>query len=229
MSDEKLIDLSALADGECSDVESSSVLSAAKDEQARSVWARYHLIGSAMRNELPRFIDSSFADRLQQVIANEPTVLAPRERRAPSWLRPVAGMAIAASVAAVAVLRVGSFDAALASRNTQPGANTAMLAAAVSGGSQSSSAMTVSPPPATAATQPEFAPDHVAAMPASYSSAAVSAWMQPETDGTPGVIAVAPARSRLNSYLMHYSEQRTMMGSPGVLPYAKVVGYTPKQ
>jgi hypothetical protein len=49
------------------------------------------------------------------------------------------------------------------------------------------------------------------------------AWMQADS----GVDSLAPAHSRLNSYIMNYSEQRTMMGSPGVLPYAKVVGYTP--
>ncbi|MFO1435478.1 MAG: sigma-E factor negative regulatory protein [Gammaproteobacteria bacterium] len=227
MSDEKLMGLSALTDGECSDLEANTALSAAKDEDLRAAWTRYHLIGSVMRNELPRFMDKGFANRLQQAIASEPTVLAPRERPAQSWLRPVAGLAIAASVAAVAVLRVGNFDAALASKSANPGAGVPMAAASVDTNGTTRAGMTIDAVPVMAAQQPSFDNDAFSATPASYSAA--SAWMQPETDGTQGVIVVAPARSRVNSYLMHYSQQRTMMGSPGVLPYAKVVGYTPEQ
>ena len=135
-------------------------------------------------------------------------------------------MAIAASVAAVAVLRVGSFDAGFASKGTNPSVSPQMAAATFNSGAPQSST-TIDAVPAMASLQPAVDGSTITATPASYSAA--SAWMQPETDGTPTAVAIAPARSRLNSYLMHYSEQRTMMGSPGVLPYAKVVGYTPEQ
>lgn len=216
MSDEILNRVSAFADGECSDTEARAALASLNNAETRAVWSRYQLIGDAMRGEMPRFIDPGFAARVQQAVSLEPAILAPAQRQ-PAWLRPVAGAAIAATVAAVAVLGVGQ----------RPGQTTTTAAV--------QSAMVAEPPvndvaTGVIATPPAFT--EMQSLPVADGSERMNAgsminaddgWMQASST----VGSLPPAHSRLNSYIMNYSEQRTMMGSPGVLPYAKVVGYTP--
>ncbi len=94
---------SALLDGEL-DVETSDrtitrLLDRSNDEQAR--FGRYRLIGDVMRGESSVYA-ASVADRVSAALRDEPVVLAPR-RLPTNWTRPVAGAAIAASVAAAAI------------------------------------------------------------------------------------------------------------------------------
>lgn len=96
---------SALLDGEL-DRETQSravdvMLDAGPEELER--FGRYRLIGDVMRGE-STVLASTVAARVRQALHDEPVVLAPRSRQAPRWLRPVAGLAVAASVAAGAVL-----------------------------------------------------------------------------------------------------------------------------
>jgi len=96
---------SALLDGELDrDGQSravEAVLAAGPETLQR--FGRYRLIGDVMRGE-SAILASSVADRVRQALRDEPVVLAPRQRPTPRWLRPVAGMAVAASVAVGAVL-----------------------------------------------------------------------------------------------------------------------------
>jgi sigma-E factor negative regulatory protein RseA len=61
---------------------------------------------------------TTFADTLKRRISGEPTVLAPRKRAMPKYLQPVAGIALAASVAGLAV--IGIQQMAGNSEQTQP-------------------------------------------------------------------------------------------------------------
>mgnify|MGYP001819477231 FL=1 len=95
---------SALLDGEL-DPEAqehaiSSILSAGRQELDR--FGRYRLIGDVMRGE-SNIGASSVAERVHEALIDEPVVLAPPVRRPRQWLRPVAGLAVAASVATAAV------------------------------------------------------------------------------------------------------------------------------
>lgn len=65
-------------------------------------FGRYRLIGDVMRGE-SAVLATSLAQRVRASLADEPVVLAPR-RQPPRWLRPVAGLAVAASVATAAVV-----------------------------------------------------------------------------------------------------------------------------
>ena len=94
---------SALLDGEL-DVETSDrtitrLLDRTSNERTR--FGRYRLIGDVMRGESAVYA-SSLADQVSAALEDEPVVLAPR-RRSVAWTRPVAGAAIAASVAAAAI------------------------------------------------------------------------------------------------------------------------------
>lgn len=77
------------------------------DPQARETFARYRLIGDLMRDESMRIVP--VADRVRRALRDEPTIMAPRRREGPQWLRPAAGLAVAASVAAVAVVVAPQF------------------------------------------------------------------------------------------------------------------------
>ena len=78
----------------------SAMLSGEREELERL--GRYRLIGDVMRGE-SSVLASSVTDKVRLALADEPVVLSPRPRRPVRWLRPAAGLAIAASVAAAAV------------------------------------------------------------------------------------------------------------------------------
>lgn len=108
MSDDKLEAYSALLDGESELAEHKPLLDGlADDEAARARLARYRMIGDGLRGESPRPDALDIADRVRAQLQREPVVLAPRARRAapriPRWWQPAAGLAIAASVALLAV------------------------------------------------------------------------------------------------------------------------------
>ncbi|MBI4695972.1 MAG: sigma-E factor negative regulatory protein [Gammaproteobacteria bacterium] len=82
----------------------------------RAAWGRYHLIGEVLRDAHTGAPGTSFADRVRDAVAAEPTVLAPRVRPRRSSLRHplAAGLALAASIAALAIvtLRPATVDEA---------------------------------------------------------------------------------------------------------------------
>jgi sigma-E factor negative regulatory protein RseA len=93
--------LSAMMDDAAEDEECESCVRLLKDDpELRATWDLYHLIGDALRgNAAPEV-----AVRVQQRLAAEPTILAPRAmgrpRRRATWY----GLSIAASTAAVALV-----------------------------------------------------------------------------------------------------------------------------
>jgi sigma-E factor negative regulatory protein RseA len=100
--------ISALCDHELPEGEHELLLRRFSVEKSlRLHWERYHLIGAAMRKELPGVDSRGLADR---VMASLGVVAAPepeQTRFMPNFLRNFAGMAIAATVAVVAIVGVG--------------------------------------------------------------------------------------------------------------------------
>ena len=79
-----------------------------RDEDLRGRWGRYAAIGATIRAEGGVRLNSGLALRVSTAISSEPAVVAepvrePR-RKIASWWTPVAGVAMAASVAAAAIL-----------------------------------------------------------------------------------------------------------------------------
>ncbi len=99
--------ISSLVDGEFDDTldKESCLDHLVENREAGQCWERYHLISDALKRNLPRFIDNQLASRVMAELENEPTVLAP-SRTNSTLGKQVAGLAIAASVATVAVLGV---------------------------------------------------------------------------------------------------------------------------
>ena len=100
--------ISELLDEELPEGDSCRVLQGiVEDRELRGVWERYHLIRSAMRRELDVVARPVIADRIAAVIESENVV--PMRRRSSGLVTPriaklAAGLAIAASVATVAIV-----------------------------------------------------------------------------------------------------------------------------
>lgn len=98
--------ISSLVDGELDDIGChEAVDSLLTDKESCQCWERYHLISDTLKRNLPDTIDCQLASRVMAELENEPTVLAP-SRINSSIGKQMAGLAIAASVATVAVLGV---------------------------------------------------------------------------------------------------------------------------
>ena len=76
-----------------------------KDNEYRETWKRYHLIGETLRGNLPSHIDLQLAERVSLELEKENS-LPVTTKNYPDFLKPLAGFAIAASVAVVAILGV---------------------------------------------------------------------------------------------------------------------------
>ena len=70
----------------------------ATDPELAARWARYHLVGDALRGDLPDEVRPGFAARVARALADEPAPSAARQ-----WGRQLAGVAAALAVAAVAL------------------------------------------------------------------------------------------------------------------------------
>jgi sigma-E factor negative regulatory protein RseA len=106
MNDKRLEQLSALMDSELSEREARLIIHGTGQDKALSdIWMRYHLIGEALRQDLPKTINRNFAEKMSRVLENEPHILVSK-RRLPSngWRRPLSALAMAASIAGIAVL-----------------------------------------------------------------------------------------------------------------------------
>jgi negative regulator of sigma E activity len=100
--------ISALLDAELSGTERQSVLhELSRNHDLHKVWERYHLARAAMRNELEVLAPLDFADRVAARIRSEAPLALPARLNqtifANRFARGAVGLAIAASVAVIAV------------------------------------------------------------------------------------------------------------------------------
>lgn len=106
MSEHKHEMISALMDGEADHASDRAIDALARDPALRGMWGRFHLISDCLKNDVGSHFDCGLADRIERALSDEPTVLAPDAWLRHRILKPVAGLAIAASVAALAVISV---------------------------------------------------------------------------------------------------------------------------
>lgn len=104
--------LSAFVDGELDDATENQVIKKlTQDANLKQRWHSYHLIGDTLRGStaVSVSVPSDFSTSVMQALESEPTVLAPKSSRAQHaspMTKRIAGVAIAASVATIAVLGV---------------------------------------------------------------------------------------------------------------------------
>lgn len=117
MTDKIREQLSALLDDELSATESARLLDQlGQSRELRNQWDRYHLIGDVLRGETLHVSSKQIAERVRERIEMEPAIIAApkpqsnaspaasKQRASVQWLKPAAGVALAASVAAVTVV-----------------------------------------------------------------------------------------------------------------------------
>lgn len=97
--------ISALADDELPPGEHELLLRRfGTDVELRLHWERYHLVGCALRKELPPVDTRGFADRVMAALADEPAPADVEPALGQRLLRGVAGFAVAAAVAVIAIV-----------------------------------------------------------------------------------------------------------------------------
>ena len=173
--------MSAAMDGEVRTQQAGKLYGkVASDAELGDAWYRYHLVGDALRGQLPERIDPRLRGRTTATLLVEPTVFVPT-RRIARLLKPAAGLAIAASVAALAII----------------GARQLLDVRA-----------------------PVSAPRVVQRIPGNLERPPVALvrW-EPQTQA---------AATRLNSYLVNYTEHRSNSAVPSMLPYVRIVGHEPE-
>jgi sigma-E factor negative regulatory protein RseA len=105
MNKESLEHLSSLMDGEMSrETGLFMTRRLSSDDALCAAWKRYHLIRDCIRQPGGSHAMPDLSERVQSALAEEPvqTLATPRNR----WFKPVSGLAIAASVALLAVVMV---------------------------------------------------------------------------------------------------------------------------
>ncbi len=131
MSEQIREQVSAFLDGELPGSETELLLKRlTRDAELRESFGRYALIGEALRVTTRVPLSRGFAGRVNCAIDGEPAVanLQPVRGRSPRWWRPIAGAAVAAGVAAVAVVALQQRAVSPAARAIMPVASRALTA-----------------------------------------------------------------------------------------------------
>ena len=200
MSEDKREQISALMDDELTPEQTRQLLaSMKKDAQLRQFWQSSQLISAAVRGESVAKGAPELADRVRDALANEPTLLAPsRPTKRPS-LGPLGGLAIAASVAMIAIIAT---QQAFVDRQELSPQAIAKISPAPENSTQLASSNVIA-----AKNQSQLDEDQDVAL-------TRMTW----NEAGPAVEA------RLNAYLLNHNEYM-VGGLHGMLPYARVVGY----
>ncbi len=208
-SDERI---SALVDGELDEREHQvSVDKLLAHSENRKAWGRYHLIGDTLKRSLPKGMDHDFSSRVMAALDNEPTVLAPPAPAKSSWGQRVAGLAVAASVTAVAILGVQFMYQQDGQTLTPQMAQTSMG---------------LSP---TAQSQAARVNLQQSGVQQSRVQQSLRANIQTVTQSSVTMAhsskPVNQFHSRLNKYLVDHNQQAPRAAVQGMIPYARIVAY----
>jgi sigma-E factor negative regulatory protein RseA len=200
MSEQIREQVSAFLDGELPDTETELLLKRlTRDGELRESFGRYALIGEALRGAGSQILTRGFASRVNLAIDGEPAHAPAHAQltRESRWWRPIAGVTVAAGVAAVAIV-------ALQQRAISPhlSAASAVTAQNVAVTAQNAAA------PLKAAT-PNQLPLQGGGGPREALSYTVPA------ASTDAPLALAPAR--LANYMFAHSKYSTGLGQRGLL------------
>jgi negative regulator of sigma E activity len=106
MSEDMHEKLSTFMDGESDHPGDEIINWLSHDEAARKTWWRYHIISDVIGKNIDACADTQLADRIAERLHTEPALLIPSRNKTSRYLKPLAGLAIAATVATIAILGV---------------------------------------------------------------------------------------------------------------------------
>jgi negative regulator of sigma E activity len=214
MSEQILEQVSAFLDGELPNAETELLLKRlTRDAELRESFGRYALIGEALRGQGSHILAGGFASRVNLAIDGEPSQVVPhaQQSRISRWWRPLAGVTVAAGVAAVAIV-------ALQQRAISPGLpGTSAVTAQSSAVTAQGNAVTAQSNAVTAQSN-RVSPNVLAAQNASLQGGggpreALSYTVPASPVDAP--LAVAPAR--LTNYVFAHSKYSLGLGQRSVL------------
>ena len=191
--------ISAFVDGELQGLARHRVVNALYgSSELRRAWARFHLIGDAVRKIGPVPGAGSIAGKVSEALSGEQFVPFKPSRRRPG-IAPLSGLALAASVSAIAILGIRSLD---------------------DGGVQSPPAVGAARHEIAAASSAPSTPDPAA----SYTATTAAQSAHPEAARLQWSDVAPNAEARLNAYLVNHNEYAGH-GVRGMLSYVRIVGY----
>lgn len=195
--------VSALMDGEAEELELRRILSAQHTEVVDDTWRHYQLARELLTDKADaiafRHVDIS--QRVSAAIAEQPLVVA---KGSSWWIRPAAGFAVAASVAAAVV--VGVQDLAQPITGVAPAERVA-----------------------TVASSRVYPLDGVSLQASSGTAPAKVVEYSPQA--LPGAVAAsqqqaeANARKRFDAYLLRHTQQAALNNGQGMISFARVASF----
>ncbi len=212
--------ISALLDGELSQQDVNLTLDQLSEQQSlQDIWCRYNHISDVMRGDVGGRAASDFADKIRAQVDAEPAILAAPKpvSSAAAWVKPLAGTAIAASVAALAVM-------------TAPQLLTPETAVSPQVVTTKMATPSYAQLPAIPATRNYHLVSGSPYRVRPVMTARPSAKWTTQYSGARWKNLVQPATAnKLNKYLVDHSEYATQAPMRGVVPYATFVGYDARQ
>ena len=206
MSEQILEQVSAFLDGELPNAETELLLKRlTRDAELRESFGRYAMIGEALRGQGSHILAGGFASRVNLAIDGEPSQVAAhaQQSRVSRWWRPLAGVTVAAGVAAVAIV-------ALQQRAISPGLPGAAVTA-------QSNAVTAQGNTVTAQGN-RVAPNMVAAQNASLQGGrGPREALSYTVPASPAEAPLAVASGRLTNYVFAHSKYSLGLGQRSVL------------
>jgi sigma-E factor negative regulatory protein RseA len=191
--------LSALMDGEASEHEVRQALRAVGDDPAlAATWRRYHLAQAALRGDRQVFAGADLRAAIAGKLNEEPVPAAAAPR---AWLKPLASVAIAASITMVTVF---SWQAFRDARTPTAGAETVAAVAPV-------------------------VEQRVALGPMVMVREDGEELVMPVAASAGNTESPTAAQDRLNAYLTRHAQAAGAANARGLAPYARVVSLEAEQ
>ena len=201
--------LSQLMDGETEDADGRIIDDLLHNPGRRDTWWRYHLIADVLRHDTELLAHRNLAGRISAALEAEPFILAPRPLWQRNWVKPVAGFAIAASVAVVAILGLQQSSMVTTDSVSQMPQTVARTSVQIPETvSRPIQELTQIPTPIVRHFKPQ---------------AQLASVETREEEISP---VSSPVYSRMNSYLLNYNEYRsTETQMQGMLPYVRIIAH----
>jgi len=214
-SDERI---SALMDDELDEqMHHSAVDELLNKAEARDTWARYHLISDTLQQHMPAGMDKQFSSRVMSALDDEPTVLSPRTAQTSSMTQRLAGLAVAASVAAVAVMGVQFMYQQDGQAPTEQIAKTPVTSPP---NTSSSHSLSTNQTLAQAAAR-----QNIQTVTQSMSSTKMAPQFSQQLSQQQLANSTKRLHPNLNKYLVDHNQQTARAAVQGVMPYARIVAH----
>lgn len=185
--------MSALLDNEAGDLDLQRVLNKLdEDSDATHTWKRYQLLSSAMRGELNEFSNVDLSARIRQDLQSDDECHTSSSRLG-TWWKPVASVAVAASVTAVILTTTQIFTSV-------GGESTPATALAVNGN-----------------VSPVLGNGQAVGFGRSTPQALQAQAIVPQEQ----ILADEMAQRRLDAYLRNHVENAALNTSSGLMPFAR--------